>query len=71
MQALRLPGGSIFHGALDWPFAEDGDELATPAQQWGVATAHDRILLAGSSSQRGGGVSGLGGHSAAMAVLAQ
>lgn len=67
--ALRLPGGSIFHGALDWPFAEDDDELATSAQRWGVATAHERILLAGASSRRGGGVSGLGGHSAAMAVL--
>jgi len=67
--ALRLPGGSIFHGALDWPFAEDDDELATSAQRWGVATAHERILLAGASSRRGGGVSGLGGHSAAMALL--
>ena len=68
--ALRLPGGNIFHGALDWPFAEDADELGSAAQQWGVATAHERILLAGAGAKRGGGVSGLGGHNAAMAVLA-
>lgn len=67
--ALRLPGGNIFHGALDWPFAEDDEPLATPAQRWGVATAHDRILIAGSGARRGGGVSGIGGHNAAMAVL--
>ena len=69
--ALRLPGGNIFHGALDWPFAEDADELGSAAQQWGVATAHERILLAGAGAKRGGGVSGLGGHNAAMAVLGQ
>jgi phytoene dehydrogenase-like protein len=34
-----------------------------------VATAHDRILLCGAGARRGGGVSGLGGHNAAMAVL--
>ncbi len=67
--ALRMPGGNIFHGPLDWPFAEDSDELATPAQRWGVATGHDRILRCASGAQRGGAVSGLGGHNAAMAVL--
>lgn len=67
--ALRMPGGNIFHGPLDWPFAEDGAELATPAQRWGVATEHDRILRCASGAQRGGAVSGLGGHNAAMAVL--
>ncbi|MGI9123823.1 MAG: phytoene desaturase family protein, partial [Mycobacterium sp.] len=69
--SLRMTGGNIFHGALQWPFAEDDDELATPAQQWGVATAHERILLCGSAARRGGAVSGLGGHNAAMAVLQQ
>jgi len=68
--ALGMPGGNIFHGPLSWPFAEDGDWMSTPAEQWGVATAHPRILLCGSGSQRGGAVSGLGGHNAAMAVLA-
>ena len=67
--ALAMPGGNIFHGPLSWPFADDRDRLVTPAEQWGVATAHPRILLCGSGAQRGGAVSGLGGHNAAMAVL--
>ncbi|TBN58219.1 NAD(P)/FAD-dependent oxidoreductase [Glaciihabitans arcticus] len=67
--ALHLPGGNIFHGPLAWPFAEDDAPLATPAQRWGVATVHSRILLCGAGAQRGGGVSGIGGHNAAMAVL--
>lgn len=66
---LRLSAGNIFHGALRWPFAEDDDPLDTPARRWGVATAHDRILLCGSAARRGGAVSGIGGHNAAMAVL--
>ncbi|TGB40144.1 phytoene desaturase family protein [Mycolicibacterium peregrinum] len=68
-QALRMTAGNIFHGALRWPFAEDEAPLETPAQRWGVATAHERILLCGSGSVRGGAVSGIGGHNAAMAVL--
>jgi len=68
-RALNLPGGNIFHGPLSWPFAEDDDPLDTPAQRWGVATRHPRILLCGSGARRGGAVSGLGGHNAAMAVL--
>lgn len=67
--ALGMTNGNIFHGALSWPFAEDDEPLATPAQRWGVATAHDRILLCGSGSRRGGAVSGIGGHNAAMALL--
>ena len=67
--ALGMPGGNIFHGPLSWPFAEDGDGMSTAAQRWGVATEHPRILLAGAGAQRGGAVSGLGGHNAAMAVL--
>ena len=67
--ALSMPGGNIFHGPLDWPFAEDDSDLATPAARWGVATANPRILLCGAGAQRGGGVSGIGGHNAAMAVL--
>jgi phytoene dehydrogenase-like protein len=35
-----------------------------------VDTAHDRILLCGACARRGGAVSGIGGHNAAMAVLA-
>lgn len=67
--ALRMPGGNIFHGPLDWPFAEEDAPRGTPAERWGVATAHPRILLAGAGAQRGGAVSGIGGHNAAMAVL--
>jgi phytoene dehydrogenase-like protein len=68
-RTLGMTAGNIFHGALSWPFVEDDDPLDTPARRWGVATAHERILLCGSGSRRGGAVSGLGGHSAAMAVL--
>jgi phytoene dehydrogenase-like protein len=69
-RALNMPGGNIFHGPLSWPFAEDDAPLETPAQRWGVATEYgERILLCGAGTVRGGGVSGLGGHNAAMAVL--
>jgi phytoene dehydrogenase-like protein len=68
-RTLGMTGGNIFHGALQWPFAEDDEPLDTPARRWGVATAHDRIMLCGSGSRRGGAVSGIGGHNAAMAVL--
>ena len=68
-QALSMTAGNIFHGALRWPFAEDDEPLDTPARRWGVQTLHDRILLCGSGSRRGGAVSGIGGHNAAMAVL--
>ncbi|WP_123023642.1 phytoene desaturase family protein [Mycolicibacterium stellerae] len=68
-QILGMTAGHIFHGALNWPFVEHDDLLDTPARRWGVATAHDRIVLCGSGSRRGGAVSGLGGHNAAMAVL--
>jgi phytoene dehydrogenase-like protein len=69
-RTLAMTGGNIFHGALSWPFADDDDALDTPARQWGVATAHERIMLCGSGARRGGAVSGIGGHNAAMAVLA-
>ncbi len=68
-RTLGMTSGNIFHGALTWPFAEDDEPLDTPARRWGVATSHDRIMLCGSGSRRGGGVSGVGGHNAAMAVL--
>jgi phytoene dehydrogenase-like protein len=67
--ALHMPGGNIFHGPLSWPFAEDDASLGSPAERWGVATGHSRILLCGAGAQRGGAVSGIGGHNAAMAVL--
>ena len=68
-EALNMPGGNIFHGALSWPWAEPDAPLVTPAERWGVSTAHARVLLCGSGAVRGGAVSGVGGHNAAMAVL--
>ncbi len=67
--ALNMPGGNIFHGPLSWPFLEDDAPRGTAAERWGVATEHPRILICGAGAQRGGGVSGIGGHNAAMAVL--
>lgn len=66
---LGMPGGNIFHGPLEWPWADDDAPLSSPAERWGVATAHERVLMCGSGSRRGGAVSGLGGHNAAMAAL--
>ncbi len=68
-RTLGMPCGNIFHGPLAWPFVEDDAPRGTAAERWGVATEHPRILMCGSGSRRGGAVSGLGGHSAAMAVL--
>ena len=67
--ALGLPGGNIFHGDLSWPFVEDDAPQSTPAERWGVASKWDTVLICGAGAQRGGAVSGLGGHNAAMAVL--
>ncbi|MCB5273222.1 putative thiazole biosynthetic enzyme [Arthrobacter sp. SO5] len=68
-RAVGMPRGNIFHGGLDWPFVEDNAPLDTPAQRWGVATDDPQILLCGSGARRGGAVSAIGGHNAAMAVL--
>jgi phytoene dehydrogenase-like protein len=66
---LGMPGGNIFHGDLAWPWLDDDDAAATAAERWGVATGHPGILMCGSGAVRGGAVSGLGGHNAAMAIL--
>ena len=68
-RSLGMVGGDIFHGGLSWPWADDDDPLGTPAQRWGVATEHASVLMCGSGARRGGAVSGLGGHNAAMAAL--
>ncbi len=60
---LRLPGGNIFHRDLSWPHTQEG------TGRWGVATEHPNVLLCGAGAVRGGGVSGVPGHNAAMAVL--
>lgn len=64
-QELGMPGGNIFHRPLQWPFATNQVDVG----RWGVETEHPRILLAGAGAQRGGGVSGIAGRNAAMAVL--
>ncbi|MEV7085744.1 NAD(P)/FAD-dependent oxidoreductase [Streptomyces sp. NPDC093085] len=68
---LRLPGGHIFHQDLSFPYAGgDGDPGPGGAgARWGVATAHPNVLLCGAGAVRGGGVSGVAGQNAAMAVL--
>ncbi len=68
--AIGMPGGHIFHGDLDWPWASAHQSLEKPAERWGVETDVDSVLLCGAGARRGGGVSGLGGHNAARAVLA-
>ena len=69
-RSLRMPGGNIFHGDLEWPWLDDDEPADTPAQRAGVAIADcQRVLLAGAGTRRGGGVSGLGGLHAARAVL--
>jgi phytoene dehydrogenase-like protein len=67
--ALGLPGGNIFHAPLSWPFVSDDSPLSTPAERWGVDTPEPRIFFCGSTARRGGAVSGIAGHNAAMAVL--
>ncbi|MGW6706652.1 phytoene desaturase family protein [Streptomyces sp. NPDC054956] len=62
---LRLPGGHIFHRDLSWPYAEPDRD----GGRWGVETDHPGVLLCGAGAVRGGGVSGVPGHNAAMAVL--
>ncbi|MFF5503537.1 phytoene desaturase family protein [Streptomyces roseolus] len=60
---LRLPGGHIFHRDLSFPYADGA------TGRWGVETAHPNVLLCGAGAVRGGGVSGIPGHNAAMAAL--
>jgi len=62
---VGLPGGHIFHRDLSWPWADDDAQAGT----WGVETRHGRVLLGGAGARRGGGVSGIPGRAAAMAVL--
>ncbi len=64
-EALGLYHGNIFQTALTFPFAETKEQ----AGQWGVETAYENVYLCGSSASRGGAVSGIPGHNAAMKVL--
>lgn len=62
---VYLPRGNIFHKDLTLPFAESDDEVG----KWGVETNLPNVYICGASAKRGGGVSGIPGHNAAMAVL--
>jgi phytoene dehydrogenase-like protein len=61
---VGLPRGNIFHKDLSFPFREDNQ-----TGHWGVETDDPRIFICGAGAIRGGGVSGIAGHNAAMAVL--
>jgi phytoene dehydrogenase-like protein len=62
---LQMPRGNIFHNALSWFFAQTPGEIGS----WGVETEHHRVYICGSGARRGGAVSGIPGHNAAMRVL--
>jgi len=63
-EEIGLPLGNIFHADLTFPWREDHESL-----RWGSETESENVFLAGAGSRRGGGVSGIGGHNAAMAIL--
>lgn len=66
---IGLPRGNIFHRDLDFPFIEDHD--ATDSPQWGSETDDPHIFIAGAGARRGGGVSAIAGHNAAMSLLSR
>ena len=68
---ISLPRGNIFHGELTLPllYEQEAEELQQPS--WGVETDDPHVFIAGAGARRGGGVSGIPGHNAAMAVLAR
>lgn len=66
---IGLPGGHIFHRDLAFPYLSADADPTDPAARWGVATADRNVFLCGAGAVRGGGVSGIPGHNAAMAVL--
>jgi phytoene dehydrogenase-like protein len=63
--ALGMYHGNIFHNAPTFPFAERREQVGT----WGVETDYQNVFFCGSSALRGGAVSGIPGHNAAMKVL--
>jgi phytoene dehydrogenase-like protein len=63
--ALGMYHGNIFQNAPTFPFAETKKQAGT----WGVETEYENVFLCGSSALRGGAVSGIPGHNAAMKVL--
>lgn len=65
--SVGMPGGHIFHGDLQWPFAESADEVG----RWGVETEDPNVYLCGAGARRGGGVSGIPGRNAVAAYLGE
>lgn len=66
-EALGLYHGNIFQNALTFPFAERAEDVG----RWGVETEYPNVFFCGSTAQRGGAVSGIPGHNAAMKVLGE
>jgi phytoene dehydrogenase-like protein len=64
-ESLGMYRGNIFQDAPTWPFATTKEQAGT----WGVETEWPDVFLCGSSALRGGAVSGIPGHNAAMKVL--
>lgn len=73
--SVGLPRGHIFHRDLRWPWAADDDgTVGSPDSQagaWGVETDIANVLVCGAGARRGGGVSGIPGRAAAMAILGE
>jgi phytoene dehydrogenase-like protein len=65
-ESLGMYHGNIFHDAPSFPYAETKEQAGT----WGVETEFENVFFCGSSARRGGAVSGIPGHNAAMKVLA-
>jgi phytoene dehydrogenase-like protein len=63
--ALGMFQGNIFQNAPTFPFATRKEQVGT----WGVETDYENVFFCGSSAHRGGAVSGIPGHNAAMKVL--
>ena len=63
-ESLGMYRGNIFQDAPTWPFATRKEQAGT----WGVETEWPNVFLCGSSALRGGAVSGIPGHNAAMKV---
>jgi phytoene dehydrogenase-like protein len=64
-ESLGMYHGNIFQDAPTWPFATSKEQAGT----WGVETEWENVFLCGSSALRGGAVSGIPGHNAAMKIL--
>ncbi len=62
---LSMPQGNIFHNALSWFFSDHQHGEGA----WGVETDIERLYICGSGAKRGGAVSGIPGHNAAMKIL--